>query len=67
MIKEILSIGTKLADEYGIWIVTTRHLVQGSYWYDIRPDCGNSFPNSEFWRGEITIFHSNLKFYTILK
>lgn len=68
MKQKILSIGTKLADEYGIWIVTTRHHFDGSYWYDIRP-CNHQNLIDLEWesRGEITLFPSNLKFYTILK
>lgn len=59
MTNEILSLGTKLADENGIWIVTNITHYDGSYWYDIR----KMFDPSS----QITIFHSNLKFYTILK
>lgn len=56
MTKQILSIGTKLQNEYGTWIVTNITYHNNSYWYDIRGD-----------RGEIILFPSEIKFYTILK
>lgn len=51
-----LSIGTKLKNEYGTWIVTNITNFDGGIWYDIKGD-----------RGEIVLYPSQIKYYTIIK
>lgn len=56
MTTETLKIGTKLQDQYGIWIVTNITYYDGTIWYDIRGD-----------RGDIVLYPSQIRFYTIIK
>ena len=55
MTKETLKIGTKLQNEFGIWIVTNITHFDGDMWYDIRGE-----------RGEIVLYPSQIKYYTII-
>jgi hypothetical protein len=50
-----LNIGTKLKNEFGTWIVTNITHFDGAMWYDIRGE-----------RGEIVLYPSQIKYYTII-
>tara|TARA_R100000388_G_scaffold89080_1_gene69673 strand:+ start:427 stop:624 length:198 start_codon:yes stop_codon:yes gene_type:complete len=50
-----LNIGTKLQNEFGTWIVTNITHFDGDMWYDIRGE-----------HGEIVLYPSQIKYYTII-